>query len=74
VGGICRAGQRIFGLSCSPLHPILLSVMNNTILAIEVLWKIAGHFLFNPTAAGIILFFVVGLGAWTMIYKHNHNC
>jgi len=48
--------------------------MNNTILAIEVLWKIAGHFLFNPTAAGIILFFVMGLGTWTMIYKHNHNC
>ena len=48
--------------------------MNNTILALEVLWKIAGNFLFNPTAAGIILFFVLGLGAWAMVYKQNNNC
>ena len=48
--------------------------MEKTQLALEVLWKIAGNFVFNPTAAGIILFFVLGLGAWTMIYKLNHNC
>ena len=48
--------------------------MNNTILALEVLWKIAGNFHFNPTAADIIVLFVVGLGTWAMVYKHNHNC
>jgi hypothetical protein len=48
--------------------------MNNTILALEVLWKIAGNFLFNPTAAGIIVLFVLGLSTWAMIYKQDHNC
>lgn len=48
--------------------------MEKTQLAFEVLWKIAGNFLFNPTAAGILILFVVGLGTWAMVYKHNHNC
>jgi hypothetical protein len=48
--------------------------MNNTILALEVLWKIAGNFLFNSTAAGIIILFVFGLSTWAMVYKFNHNC
>jgi hypothetical protein len=30
VGGICRAGQRIFGLICPTINPILNTVMNIT--------------------------------------------
>jgi len=48
--------------------------MNDYTLVLEVLWKIAGNFVFNPTAAFILIFFVLGLGTWALIYKHNHNC
>ena len=48
--------------------------MNNTILALEVLWKIAGNFLFNPTAAGIILFFIVGCGCGWILINRDSNC
>lgn len=61
-------------LTCPLRVPILILVMEKTQLALEVLWKIAGNFLFNPTAAFIIILFVFGLGAWAMVYKHNHNC
>lgn len=48
--------------------------MNNITLAFEVLWKIAGNFIFNPTAGGIIIFFGLGLLAWSLMYKRDHNC
>jgi hypothetical protein len=48
--------------------------MNNTTLALEVLWKIAGNFIFNPTAIGIILFFIIGCGCGLIFSKRDHNC
>ena len=45
--------------------------MNTTLLAFEILWKIAGNFIFNPTAIGIILFFALGLSAWNFISKQQ---
>ena len=48
--------------------------MENTILALEVLWKIAGNFLFNPTAAGIAIFFIVGCGCGWILSNRDHNC
>jgi hypothetical protein len=32
--------------------------MNNTQLTLEVIWKIAENFFFNPTAAGTIIFLI----------------
>jgi hypothetical protein len=39
-------------------------IMNNTILALEVLWKIAGNFIFNGTALAILILFGAGLTAF----------
>ena len=71
--GDLKNNKRFFGL-LSENYSILLSVMNDTILALEVLWKIAGNFLFNPTAAGIAIFFIVGCGCGWLLSKRDHNC
>ena len=71
--GDLKNNKRFFGL-LSETYSILLSVMNNTILALEVLWKIAGNFLFNPTATGIAIFFIVGCGCGWILGNRDHNC
>jgi len=48
--------------------------MNNTILALEVLGKIASNFIFNPVAISILVFFALGLGTWAWVSKLNKSC
>lgn len=70
--GDLKNNKRFFGLLSENLS-ILINVMNNTILALEVLWKIAGNLFFNQTAAGIIVFFAIGISVWSILDNRDAN-